>query len=106
MENGTDIEYGPSVHGVGEQTFLYFREPSSLRVELNTGGYRNYVPDWTPNVWTPSAGSNSIYRNGAMPMSMTESFPPDAAHPSATEEGVLPGTEEQLLNPYALQGRG
>nr|WP_240895498.1 VOC family protein [Kineococcus siccus] len=106
MENGTDIEYGPSIHGVGEQTFLYFREPSTLRVELNTGGYRNYVPDWVPNVWKPSTGSNSIYRNGAMPMSMTESFPPDAAHPSATEEGVLPGTEEQLLNPYALQGQG
>ncbi|WP_432493276.1 VOC family protein [Kineococcus auxinigenes] len=105
MEHGTDIEYGPSIHGVGEQTFLYFREPSGLRVELNTGGYRNYVPDWQPNTWKPSTGSNSIYRNGAMPMSMTESFPPDPGKPSATEEGILPGTEEQL-NPYAKMGQG
>ncbi|MEW1959529.1 VOC family protein [Kineococcus sp. NPDC059986] len=106
MENGVDIEYGPSIHGVGEQTFLYFREPGGMRVELNTGGYRNYVPDWEPNAWKPSLGSNSIYRNGAMPMSMTESFPPDPGHPTATEEGVLPGTEDALLNPYAVQGQG
>ena len=45
-ENGYPIEYGPSIHGIGEQNFLYYREPSSLRIELNTGGYRNYVPDW------------------------------------------------------------
>jgi catechol 2,3-dioxygenase len=106
MENGTGIEYGPSIHGIGEQTFLYFREPSGLRVELNTGGYRNYVPDWTPDVWKPSTGSASIYRNAAMPMSMTESFPPDPGHPTATEEGVLHGTEDALLNPYAVPGRG
>ena len=105
MENGTPIEYGPSIHGIGEQNFLYFRDPSTMRVEVNTGGYRNYVPDWEPNVWRPSQGSNNFYRNGQMPMSMTESFPPDAK-PTATEEGVLPGTEAELLNPYAQAGLG
>ena len=105
MENGTNIEYGPSIHGIGEQSFLYFRDPSTLRVEVNTGGYRNYVPDWEPNTWRPSQGSNNFYRNGAMPMSMTESFPA-ADGPSATEEGIHPDTREALLNPYAKQGRG
>ena len=28
MENGTPMEYGPSIHGIGEQSFLYYREPS------------------------------------------------------------------------------
>ncbi|WP_336853515.1 VOC family protein [Sinomonas albida] len=105
MENGTPIEYGPSIHGIGEQNFLYFREPSSLRIEMNTGGYRNYVPDWTPNTWKPSLGSNNFYRNSAMPMSMTESFPP-ADGPSATEEGVPDEIRGALLNPYAKHGRG
>ena len=105
MENGYPIEYGPSIHGIGEQTFLYYREPSSLRIELNTGGYRNYVPDWEPNIWKPSLGSNNFYRNGAMPMSMTESFPA-ADGPSATEEGVPDEIREALFNPYAKQGRG
>ena len=105
MENGIPIEYGPSIHGIGEQTFLYYREPSSLRIELNTGGYRNYVPDWEPNTWTPSLGSSNLYRNSAMPMSMTESFPA-ADGPSATEEGVPDEIREALINPYAKHGRG
>ena len=105
MENGVPIEYGPSIHGIGEQNFLYYREPSSLRIELNTGGYRNYVPDWEPQTWTPSLGSNNFYRNGQMPMSMTESFPP-ADGPTATEEGVPDEIREALLNPYAQEGRG
>ena len=105
IENDVPIEYGPSIHGIGEQNFLYYREPSSLRIELNTGGYRNYVPDWEPNTWTPSLGSNNMYRNGAMPMSMTESFPP-ADGPSATEEGVPDEIKEALFNPYARQGQG
>jgi len=74
-------------------------------IELNTGGYRNYVPDWQPNTWTPSMGSNNFYRNGAMPMSMTESFPA-ADGPSATEEGVPDEIREALLNPYGVHGRG
>ncbi|WP_068481684.1 VOC family protein [Pseudoclavibacter helvolus] len=106
MENNIPIEYGPSIHGIGEQSFLYLRDPSGMRIEVNTGGYRNYVPDWEPNDWKPSTGSNNLYRNGAMPISMTESFPPDAGRPTATEEGILPGTEEAILNPYAVQGRG
>ncbi|QKJ20539.1 VOC family protein [Microbacterium hominis] len=105
MENGIPIEYGPNIHGIGEQTFLYYREPSTLRIELNTGGYRNYVPDWEANTWTPSQGSSNFYRNSAMPMSMTESFPA-ADGPSATEEGVPDEIRDALINPYAKHGRG
>lgn len=102
-ENGTRIEYGPSVHGIGEQKYLYVREPSTLRIELNTGGYRNYVPDWTPNTWKPSLGSLNMFRNSSMPMSMTESFPA-ADGPSATEEGVPEELREALINPYKHAG--
>ncbi|MCS5735697.1 VOC family protein [Herbiconiux daphne] len=105
LENDVPIEYGPSIHGIGEQNFLYYREPSSLRIELNTGGYRNYVPDWEPNTWRPSQGSNNFYRNGTMPISMTESFPA-ADGPSATEEGVPEEIKDALLNPYAKHGQG
>ncbi|HEY8590495.1 MAG TPA: VOC family protein [Naasia sp.] len=105
LENGVAIEYGPSIHGIGEQTFLYYREPSTLRIELNTGGYRNYVPDWEANTWKPSQGSNNFYMNGRMPMSMTESFPA-ADGPSATEEGVPDEVKDALLNPYAKEGQG
>ena len=96
MENGVDIEYGPTIHGIGEQTFLYYREPSSMRIELNTGGYRNYVPDWEPNTWTTSQGSYDIYRNSSRPLSLTDSFPP-ADGPTATEEGVPDEIRADLL---------
>ena len=42
----TAIEFGPGRHGMGEQDYLYFREPGGMRVEINTGGYRLYIPDW------------------------------------------------------------
>ncbi|WP_375386822.1 VOC family protein [uncultured Amnibacterium sp.] len=87
IENGVPMEYGPSIHGIGEQNFLYFRDPSTMRIEMNTGGYRNYVPDWEAQTWTPAQGSNNFYRNGGLPPSMTESFPP-ADGPTATEEGL------------------
>jgi catechol 2,3-dioxygenase len=103
MENGTPMEYGPNIHGIGEQTFLYYRDPSTMRIEVNTGGYRNYVPDWEAQTWRPSQGSSNFYRNGSMPMSMTESFPP-ADGPSATEEGVPDEIKDRLLNPYTQHG--
>lgn len=100
LENGTAIEYGPSVHGIGEQHFLYFREPSGLRVELNSGGYRNYVPDWRARTWKPSQGSNDFYRNWHMPDSMMEAFPA-AAGMAGTEDGVPAQLHADLTNPWA-----
>jgi catechol 2,3-dioxygenase len=76
LDAGVTIEFGPGRHGMGEQDYLYVREPSGLRVELNSGGYRNYEPDREPVAWTPAQGSNVFYRNLAMPPSMFESFPP------------------------------
>jgi catechol 2,3-dioxygenase len=92
MENGVQIEFGPGKHGMGEQTYLYFREPGGLRIEVNSGGFRNYQPDWEPVHWVPSQGSNTMYRNLAMPDSMTEAFPP------ATPPEQL---DAALANPWA-----
>ncbi|WP_411733435.1 VOC family protein [Paeniglutamicibacter sp.] len=96
MENGTPMEHGPGVHGIGEQQYLYFREPSGLRVELNSGGYRNYVPDWEANTWTPSAGGSNFYRNAPIPDSIFQSFPA-ANGLTATEEGIHPDMYAALV---------
>lgn len=104
MEYGTPIEYGPLIHGVGEQNFLYFREPSGLRIEINSGGYRNYVPDWEPKVWTPKSGASNIYRNTVIPLSVHESFP-YANGPSGTEEGVSDEMKATLLDDFAAHGQ-
>lgn len=91
LESGTPIEFGPGRHGIGEQGYLYFREPSGLRLELNTGGYRNYVPDWEPVIWKVSQGANVMYRNIDAPNAFMEAFPP-AAMPAMPELGVGPLT--------------
>ena len=100
IENGVPIEYGPSIHGIGEQHYLYFREPSTLRVEVNSGGYRNYVPDWRPRTWKPSEGSNNFFRNWDMPDSMMQAFPA-ADGRTATEQGAPPELRQELLNPWS-----
>jgi catechol 2,3-dioxygenase len=105
IENGTPMEYGPSIHGIGEQNYLYFREPSSLRVELNSGGYRNYVPDWKAKVWHPSDGSLNFFRDWEGPNSMSEAFPA-AEGLTATEDGASPELQDALLNPYSKAATG
>ncbi|WP_382309783.1 VOC family protein [Herbiconiux sp. UC225_62] len=100
-ENGVPVEYGPSIHGIGEQNFLYLREPSSLRVEVNSGGYRNYVPDWRPRTWRPAEGANDMFRNWSMPDSMMEAFPA-ADGKTATEDGAPPALAAELANPWAV----
>jgi catechol 2,3-dioxygenase len=85
-----DIEFGPGRHGMGEQDYLYFRAPGGIRLEINTGGYRNYVPDWQTRRWVPSQGSNTFYRNVAMPDSMMEGFPSAAPASHADEEAANP----------------
>ena len=100
IENGTPIEWGPAVHGIGEQSYLYFREPSTLRLELNSGGYRNYLLDWEPYTWLPSQGSTNFYRNWNTPDSMGEAFPA-AEGMTATEDGASPELAKALSNPWA-----
>jgi catechol 2,3-dioxygenase len=94
IEAGTPIEYGPGRHGMGFQTYLYFREPGGMRVELNSGGSRNYQPDWEPVAWVPSQGSNDFYRSNPMIVeSMMESFPPTTG----------PLLSDNVGNPWAPQ---
>ena len=82
----TAIEFGPGRHGMGEQDYLYFREPGGVRIELNSGGYKNYEPDFETVRFEPQQGSNVFYKNNALPPSMFESFPPVEFAPPQAEE--------------------
>lgn len=51
-ENGLDF-IGPGKHGASQAIYLYVMDPGSgCRVELFTGGYLIFEPDWTPVEWT------------------------------------------------------
>jgi catechol 2,3-dioxygenase len=80
LEAGHRIEWGPARHGIGEQYAVYTREPGGMRVEICTGGYRIYQPDWQPVIWSPDQGSRDFYRPGYETDPMVEMFPPAPAH--------------------------
>ena len=52
LEHGVFIESGPSKHALTHAFFLYAYEPGGNRVELFSGGYLIFAPDWRPIVWT------------------------------------------------------
>jgi catechol 2,3-dioxygenase len=98
LEAGHRLEYGPGKHGHGENNYLYLREPGGMRVELFSGGYRNYLPDWKPVRWVPPQGSLDMYFTSPAPDSMLEVFPPEAA-----EDRILT-IEGDYLNPFNVAG--
>lgn len=58
-----DIEYGvgPGKHGVGQAMYLYIHDPGSdHRVELYSGGYQIFDPDWDPIEWQPADIPNGM----------------------------------------------
>ena len=78
VEAGLTIEYGPGKHGVGENLFLYVREPGGMRVELFSGGYMLYSPDIFPFEWKVSQGSLNVWNpNQMIPDGyLFDAFPP------------------------------
>ena len=84
---GFEIEYGPGRHGVGENLFLYAREPGGLRIELFSGGYMLYAPDLFPMEWKVSDGSLN-YWNPSQPVPdgyLFGAFPPVEAEAAAPQ---------------------
>ncbi|GAB04049.1 catechol 1,2-dioxygenase [Gordonia amarae] len=46
---------GPGKHGIGQAMYLYLREPGSgHRIELYSGGYHIFDPDWKALGWEPT----------------------------------------------------
>jgi catechol 2,3-dioxygenase len=52
VDAGVPIEAAPSKHGVAQGFFLYGFEPGGNRIEVTTGGYFVYDPDFEPVTWT------------------------------------------------------
>lgn len=49
---GIQIDAGPGRHGIGQAMYLYVRDPGSgHRIELYSGGYPIYDPDFEPLRW-------------------------------------------------------
>lgn len=52
LENGVFIEFAPGKHAIAQGFFVYAREPGGNRIEIASGSYLIFDPDWEPVVWT------------------------------------------------------
>jgi len=66
-ENDIKIEWGPGKHGTSGAQFIYVFEPSGHRVELWTGGFLMFSPDWKPIEWGPEIGQLGLEMWGSTP---------------------------------------
>lgn len=66
-ENGLKIEWGPGKHGTSGAQFIYVFEPSGHRVEIWTGGFLIFSPDWKAIEWGSEIGQIGLEMWGSTP---------------------------------------
>ncbi|RLL44830.1 hypothetical protein D8M04_08060 [Oceanobacillus piezotolerans] len=66
-ENEIQIEWGPGKHGTSGAQFIYVFEPSGHRVEIWTGGFLIFSPDWEAIEWESSVGKLGLEMWGSTP---------------------------------------
>jgi catechol 2,3-dioxygenase len=77
MENGIEIEAGPSKHNNSQAFYLYSYEPGGNRVEIYTSGFFVLAPDFEPVVWDEEARGTGVYWGAALPESFLNYATPD-----------------------------
>jgi catechol 2,3-dioxygenase len=59
-EAGYKLEWGPGAHGTSGAMFLYVYEPSGHRIEVWTGGFLLFAPDWQAIRWDPETAMDGL----------------------------------------------
>jgi catechol 2,3-dioxygenase len=52
LEHGVFIEAAPGKHAIAQGFFLYAYEPGGNRIEVASGGYLIFAPDWETIIWS------------------------------------------------------
>jgi catechol 2,3-dioxygenase len=76
-ENGIFIEAGPSKHNNSQGFYLYSYEPGGNRIEVYSGSYLVFAPDWQPVTWNEEERGTGVYWGGALPASFIDYATPD-----------------------------
>ena len=61
VDAGVEVEAAPSKHGVAQGFFLYGFEPGGNRIEVTTGGYFVFDPDFETIVWSQAERARGQY---------------------------------------------
>ncbi len=88
-ENGVFIEAGPSKHNNSQAFYLYSYEPGGNRIEIYSGSFLIFAPDWEPVRWNEEERGTGVYWGAALPPSFIEYATPDAAAPVGEKTPVF-----------------
>lgn len=77
VENGIFIEAGPSKHNNSQGFYLYSYEPGGNRVEVYSGSYLVFAPDWEPVTWDEKERGTGVYWGSTLPDSFIQYGTPD-----------------------------
>ncbi len=81
-EAGVFIEAGPSMHNNSQGFYLYTYEPGGNRIEIYSGSYLVFAPDWEPVTWNEEERGTGVYWGGALPESFLTYATPDVQAPA------------------------
>lgn len=91
MEAGIFIEAGPSKHNNSQGFYLYHYEPGGNRMEIYSGSYLVFAPDFEPVLWNEDERGTGVYWGGALPESFLNYATPDVeATPEASAMPKVP----------------
>jgi catechol 2,3-dioxygenase len=69
LENNIFIEAGPAKHNITQAFYIYLYEPGGNRIELFSGGYLIFAPDWEPITWNAEERGRGVHWGGTLPES-------------------------------------
>ncbi len=85
-EAGIKIEAGPSKHNNSQGFYLYSFEPGGNRVEIYSGSYLVFAPDWEPVTWNEEERGTGVYWGSPLPESFLNYATPDVPAPASAEK--------------------
>lgn len=89
-ENGIFIEAGPSKHNNSQAFYLYSYEPGGNRIEVYSGSFLVFAPDFEPVTWNEAERGTGVYWGSALPASFLEYATPDVEAPVTVPEQRIP----------------
>ena len=78
-EHGIFIEAGPAMHNNSQGFYLYSYEPGGNRIEIYSGSFLVFAPDFEPVTWNEEERGTGVFWGGALPESFLNYATPDIA---------------------------
>ena len=89
-ENGIFVEAGPSKHNNSQAFYIYSYEPGGNRIEIYTGGFLVFAPDFEPVIWDEEARGTGVYWGTPLPDSFLNYATPAAPEAQGTQSQAVP----------------